>query len=115
MWKMYFVVSLSTANIVFQAVLVGVMWGYNRFDRPSYSSGLFLALALASAAVSSLMALFEGQRVKRIEGKSAKETDFLTPVELRAYFITKRRNAWTLQHYARLWEEEKENWAIIRS
>ncbi|KAA8568515.1 hypothetical protein EYC84_007539 [Monilinia fructicola] len=41
MWKLDFVVWTMVWNTFLQAVLSGFMWGLNRYDRPSWSTGLF--------------------------------------------------------------------------
>ena len=44
------------------------MWGLNRYDRPSWSTGTFVALACIVAALGGLMAFLEGKKVKNVEG-----------------------------------------------
>jgi len=53
MWKLDFVVWTMVWNTFLQAVLSGFMWGLNRYRRPSWSTGLFVALACI--VVSSLI------------------------------------------------------------
>lgn len=72
-WKMDFVVWMYVWNTFLQAVLSGFMWGMNRYDRPSWSTGLFVALACIVAGVAGGMVWWEGRKVKRIEG--VKEED----------------------------------------
>jgi hypothetical protein len=67
-WKMDFVVWCFVWNTFLQACLSGFMWGYNRFDRPSWSTGLFVALACIVAGVAGIMMFLEGKRVKKVEG-----------------------------------------------
>ncbi|KAK1977865.1 hypothetical protein LZ30DRAFT_600350 [Colletotrichum cereale] len=67
-WKMDFVVWFNVWNTFLQCVLSGFMWGMNRIDRPSWSTGLFVALACLAAATGGLMMFFEGKKVKSIEG-----------------------------------------------
>jgi hypothetical protein len=40
----------------------------NRYQRPSWSTGLFVALACTVAALGGLMMFTEGKKVKKIEG-----------------------------------------------
>jgi len=44
------------------------MWGMNRYSRPSWSTGLFIALACGVAGVGGVVSFIEGKRVKRVEG-----------------------------------------------
>jgi hypothetical protein len=60
---------MSVANIVFQAVLLGFVWGFDRLDQPWWSEGAFLGLACVAAASSWLIKFLEKWKVKRIEGE----------------------------------------------
>ncbi|KAG9232252.1 hypothetical protein BJ875DRAFT_381091 [Amylocarpus encephaloides] len=75
MWKLDFVVWTMVWNTFLQAVLSGFMWGLNRYDRPSWSTGLFVALACIVAAAGGIMAFIEGKHVKSIEGVPVSEQD----------------------------------------
>ncbi|KKY28249.1 putative alpha-l-rhamnosidase c [Diplodia seriata] len=68
LWKMDFVVWCNMWNTFLQACLAGFMWGLNRFDRPSWSTGLFVALACIVSAVGGLCIFLEGKAVKKVEG-----------------------------------------------
>ncbi|KAF7561903.1 hypothetical protein G7046_g2254 [Stylonectria norvegica] len=67
-WKMDFVIWTMVWNTFLQAVLSGFMWGMNRYDRPSWSTGLFVALACIIAAIGGWVMFDEGKSVKTIEG-----------------------------------------------
>ncbi|KAF2758025.1 hypothetical protein EJ05DRAFT_374657 [Pseudovirgaria hyperparasitica] len=67
-WKMDWVVWMNIWNTFLQTVLSGFMWGLNRYDRPSWSTGLFVGLACIVAAMGGLMIFQEGKKVKKIEG-----------------------------------------------
>lgn len=114
-WKLDFMIWMYVANIVFQAVLVGVMWGYNRFNRPTWASGVFVALTLGAAASAGLMSWLESRKVRKVEGAPVAEETLLTDLEMDAAAKTQRRDAWNLEHYLRLWREEKVLWAVIRA
>ncbi|PMD34027.1 hypothetical protein L207DRAFT_497241 [Hyaloscypha variabilis F] len=75
MWKLDFVVWTMVWNTFLQAVLSGFMWGLNRYRRPSWSTGLFVALACIVAACGGIMAFVEGKHVKSIEGVPVSEKD----------------------------------------
>jgi len=68
MWKMDYVVWNNVANTLFQVCLSTFMWYLNRFDRPSWSTGLFVCLACIVAALAGIMMGTEGKHVKMIEG-----------------------------------------------
>lgn len=75
MWKLDFVVWAMVWNTFLQAVLSGFMWGLNRYDRPSWSTGLFVALACMVAAAGGIMSFVEAKKVKAIEGVPVSEED----------------------------------------
>ncbi|KUJ20991.1 uncharacterized protein LY89DRAFT_704949 [Mollisia scopiformis] len=75
MWKLDFVIWTMVWNTFLQAVLSGFMWGLNRYNRPSWSTGLFVAMACIVAACGGIMAFIEGKHVKAIEGVPVSEKD----------------------------------------
>ncbi|KAH8602406.1 hypothetical protein B0O99DRAFT_606493 [Bisporella sp. PMI_857] len=75
LWKLDFVIWAMVWNTFLQAVLSGFMWGLNRYDRPSWSTGLFVALACIVAAAGGIMSFIEGKHVKAIEGVPVSEED----------------------------------------
>ncbi|KAF4975117.1 hypothetical protein FZEAL_8065 [Fusarium zealandicum] len=74
-WKMDAVIWLMVWNTFLQCCLSGFMWALNRFDRPSWSTGLFVALACIVAAVGGIMMFIEGKKVKGIEGVPVSNQD----------------------------------------
>ncbi|MBE3042769.1 DUF2985 domain-containing protein [Candidatus Bathyarchaeota archaeon] len=74
-WKMDLMVWANCWNTFMQALLSGFMWGLNRYDRPSWSTGLFVGLAIVFAAAGGLVSFFEGKSVKGIEGVPLTEAD----------------------------------------
>lgn len=68
MWKLDAVIWLNVANTLLQVVLSSFMWALNRYDRPSWSTGLFVCLACIVAAIAGVMMGIEGKHVKAIEG-----------------------------------------------
>ncbi|CAN8096575.1 unnamed protein product [Discula destructiva] len=74
-WKMDFMIWNMVWNTLFQIVLCGVMWGMNRFDRPSWSTGLFVALGCIVAAIGGLTTFIEGKHVKAVEGVPLTDRD----------------------------------------
>ncbi|KAK6585529.1 hypothetical protein PZA11_002256 [Diplocarpon coronariae] len=75
LWKLDFVIWTMVWNTFLQAVLSGFMWGLNRYDRPSWSTGLFVALACIVAACGGIMSFIEGKHVKAVEGIPVSEAD----------------------------------------
>jgi hypothetical protein len=68
LWKIDLFVWCNVFNTFFQTCLCGFMWGMNRFDRPSWSTGLFIALACIVSGVGGILSFIEGRKIKRIEG-----------------------------------------------
>ena len=81
MWKLDYVILAFVLNTFLQAVLSGFMWGFNRYKRPSWSTGTFVALACIVAGLGGLMSFQEGKRVKKFEGIPVKEGEMLADVE----------------------------------
>lgn len=75
LWKLDFVIWTMVWNTFLQAVLSGFMWGLNRYDRPSWSTGLFVALACIVAACGGIMSFMEAKKVKAIEGVPVSDAD----------------------------------------
>ncbi|KAF1938478.1 hypothetical protein EJ02DRAFT_354512 [Clathrospora elynae] len=67
-WKMDFVVWNNVWNTFFQVVLCFYMWHYDRIERPSWATGLFVAMGCIVAGVAGIMMWHEGKNVKKIEG-----------------------------------------------
>ena len=80
MWKLDYVIWAFVINTALQAVLSAFMWGYNRYTRPSWSTGLFVALACIVAGLGGLMSFLEGKRVKAVEGIPVAEAEVLQEV-----------------------------------
>jgi hypothetical protein len=74
-WKMDFVIWTMVWNTFLQGVLSGIMWGLNRYNRPSWATGLFVALACIVAACGGIMMFMEGKKVKKVEGVALTEQD----------------------------------------
>ncbi|KAF7194493.1 hypothetical protein HII31_04162 [Pseudocercospora fuligena] len=68
MWKLDWFVWCQVWNTFFQICLCGFMWGMNRYERPSWSTGLFVALACGIAGAGGFMSFREGRLAKRVEG-----------------------------------------------
>jgi hypothetical protein len=67
-WKMDFVLWCNVWNTFFQIVLCFYMYHYNRIDRPSWATGLFVALGCIVAGVGGIMMWHEGKNIKKVEG-----------------------------------------------
>jgi hypothetical protein len=68
LWKLDFYIWCNMWNTFFQACLCGFMWGMNRYDRPSWSTGFFIACACVIAAAGGIVSFKEGKKIKRVEG-----------------------------------------------
>lgn len=97
MWKLDFVIWTMVWNTFLQAVLCGFMWGMNRYDRPSWSTGLFVALACIVAALGGIMSFVEGKHVKAIEG---------VPVTEKEKEILRRDREMGVTHYNNIKDEK---------
>ncbi|KAK5173930.1 uncharacterized protein LTR77_002611 [Saxophila tyrrhenica] len=74
-WKLDFFIWCQVWNTFFQCCLCGFMWGMNRYARPPWSTGLFVALACIIAGVGGWMSFKEGKAVKKVEGVMRKDQD----------------------------------------
>jgi hypothetical protein len=74
-WKLDFVIWSMVWNTFAQAALCGIMWGMNRYDRPSWATGFLVAIASIIAMVGGLVMFLEGKKVKSIEGVPLTERD----------------------------------------
>ena len=73
--KLDLVIWLFVWNTFLQVVLSVFMWHYNRIERPSWSTGLFVALACIVAGVAGFIQFREGKKIKKIEGVPVSEED----------------------------------------
>ncbi|KAF1926745.1 uncharacterized protein M421DRAFT_422343 [Didymella exigua CBS 183.55] len=74
-WKMDFVLWMNASNTFFQVLLCFYMWHYNRIERPSWATGLFVALGCIVAGVAGIMMAVEGKRIKKVEGVPMRKED----------------------------------------
>ena len=81
MWKLDYVIWAFVLNTFLQAVLSGFMWGFNRYKRPSWSTGTFVALACIVAGLGGLMQFQEGKRIKKFEGIPVNAEEVLRDAE----------------------------------
>ncbi len=82
-WKLDFVIWAFVWNTWLQCVLCGLMWGMNKYHRPSWSVGLFISLACIVASAGGWVIFKEGKRVKRIEGVPVSKADMEILREMR--------------------------------
>lgn len=75
LWKLDLVIWLMVANTILQCVLCYFMWGMNRFDRPSWATGLFVGLGCSVAGIGGIMMFIEGKNVKSVEGVPISQAD----------------------------------------
>ncbi|KAE8153726.1 hypothetical protein BDV25DRAFT_149046 [Aspergillus avenaceus] len=64
-WKMDAVVWSNIMNTVFQVCLAVCMWAMNRFNRPSWTTGLFVALACVCAGCAGIIMWREEKRIHK--------------------------------------------------
>jgi hypothetical protein len=75
MWKVEFVIWSMVWNTFAQCCLCGIMWGMNRYDRPSWATGFLVAIACLIAMAGGYVMFLEGQKVSRFEGVPLSERD----------------------------------------
>jgi len=66
-WKLHFVLWMNFMNTVFQIVLATFMWADNRFQRPSWSTGLFVAFGCLAGIFGGTVQGMEGSRAINVE------------------------------------------------
>lgn len=91
-WKLDYVIWAMVMNTFLQCVLCGFMWGYNRFDRPSWATGTFIALACIVAALGGLMTFQEAKKVKAVEGIPPDINEVVKDVEKAAVLKKERQS-----------------------
>lgn len=67
-WKLDFAIQCMVWNTLGQCALCGIMWGMNRYDRPSWTTGFLVAITCVIAMVGGWVMFVEGKKVKGIEG-----------------------------------------------
>ncbi|GAM36199.1 hypothetical protein TCE0_018f05104 [Talaromyces pinophilus] len=75
LWKLGFVVWMMVLNTLFQCALSGMMWGYNRLNRPIWAVGTFIGLGCGVSLLAGIMIWWEGRKVKKIEGPPVVKTE----------------------------------------
>ncbi|KAK4123502.1 hypothetical protein N657DRAFT_645054 [Parathielavia appendiculata] len=75
LWKLDFVIWSMVLNTLAQAALCGIMWGMNRYDRPSWATGFLIAIAMIIAMVGGWVMFAEGKKVKSVEGVQLTDRD----------------------------------------
>lgn len=88
-WKMDFVVWMNACNTFLQIVLCYYMWHYNRYKRPSWATGTFVAMGCIAAGVGGIMMFIEGKAVKKVEGVPPKVAETVEDVEAQVAGIGK--------------------------
>ena len=83
-WLLDFVIWTMVWNTFLQIALCGMMWGYNRFNRPSWSVGLLISLACIVASAGGWVMFKQGKRVKKVEGVPVSKEDMELLKEMNA-------------------------------
>lgn len=65
-WKLLTVLLLYIMNSVFQVLLCVVMWHFNRFTRPSWTTGTLIAAAFSCVIIAGIITFVEARRVKTL-------------------------------------------------
>jgi hypothetical protein len=80
-WTLDFVIWMYLWNTIIQFFLAGFMWGYNRYNRPSWAVGLFITIGCLTGIFAGICVFIEGKKVKKAEGIPIQEYDVLESVE----------------------------------
>lgn len=75
------VIWMYMGNSVFQIALTSCMWYFNRFTRPSWTTGLFITLGCLTGIAAGIVTFIEGSKVKKVEGIPVEEYDVLESIE----------------------------------
>jgi hypothetical protein len=74
-WKLDAVIWLMVWNTFFQVCLCVFMWGFDRYERPNWSTGMFIALAFGVGGAAGIVMFLEGKKVKAVEGVPISDED----------------------------------------
>jgi hypothetical protein len=64
-WKLMTVIVLYIFNSVFQVLLCFVMWNYNRFTRPSWTTGTLIAASFSCTIGAGIIMFLEAKRIDK--------------------------------------------------
>ena len=80
-WTIDVVVWMYLWNTIFQGALAGCMWGFNRHNRPSATTGIFITFGCLVAIAAGITVFIEGSAVKKVEGVPVYEYDVFETME----------------------------------
>lgn len=80
-WNLDVVIWMYLWNTLIQAALAGIMWGMNRFNRPSWATGFLISIGCITGIVAGVVVFIEGSKVKKVEGIPVKEYDVVESTE----------------------------------
>lgn len=80
-WTIDVVVWMYLWNTILQGALAGCMWGFNRFNRPSATTGIFISFGCIVAICAGVVVFIEGSAVKKVEGVPVYEYDVFETME----------------------------------
>ena len=69
-WLLDAVVWFNLWNSLWQACLAGCVWGMNRFQRPAWTTTLFIILSFGCGIASGYVIWKEGRRIGKVEGRT---------------------------------------------
>ncbi|PFH62254.1 hypothetical protein XA68_14385 [Ophiocordyceps unilateralis] len=74
-WKLDMVIWMKVSNSLLQAGLAALMWGFSRFDRPTWATSSAVFLACTVGTVEGIILIKEKKRIKRVEGVPVSQKD----------------------------------------
>lgn len=82
---MDFVLWNNAGNTFVQIILCFYMWHYNRIKRPSWATGLFVAIGCIVAGIAGIMMWHEGKNIKKIEGVPMRKEYDMKPTDVEGH------------------------------
>lgn len=71
-WKLLTVILLYIFNSVFQVLMCFVMWNYNRFTRPPWTTGTLIAASFSCTIGAGIIMFLEAKRIDRYSFQTGK-------------------------------------------
>lgn len=71
-WKLLMVILLYIFNSIFQVLMCFVMWNYNRFTRPPWTTGTLIAASFGCTIGAGIIMFFEAKRIDRYSFQTGK-------------------------------------------
>ncbi|KIV88393.1 hypothetical protein PV10_08079 [Exophiala mesophila] len=114
-WTIDFVVWMYMLNTFFQVLLCIWMWHWNRFDRPTWGTGVWITLGCLVAIFAGVVVFIQGNKIKKVEGIPVHEYDVLESIEDFEERKAKEEKKDAKKEAKRQHRSEKEERKVIKS